>query len=395
LLWVSGTNPAVSMPELPRIRRILESEDLFLIVQDLYPTETTSYADVVLPAAGWGEKTGTFTNVDRTVHISEQAVEPPGQARSDLRIFLDYAHRMNFRDLDGSRLLPWTEPEEVFRAWQGCSRDRPCDYTGISYQRLRGGSGIQWPCNDDHPDGTERLYRDGVFPTDADYCEDYGHDLLTGASVDRTEYRASAPAGRAFLKSAQYHPAPEEPDARYPLELTTGRTAYHFHTRTKTARSPVLNRAAPDVWVEMSPVDAVPLGLGEGDIAEVRSRRGRIVVPVRIGDIRPGTVFAPFHYGSFDATGNRAQDRELRAANELTLTEWDPVSKQPVFKKAAVTVRKVRSGSGPAPAPTTTASRPVPGAPVSPTVGGAAADADAILSDGAVSDVAVLPPTEK
>ena len=191
--------------------------------------------------------------------------------------------------------------------------------------------------------------RTAIFPTDPDYCEDYGHDLLTGASVDPIEYRATARAGRAFLKAAHYRPAAEEPDAEYPLEFTTGRTAYHFHTRTKTARAPVLNRAAPGPWVEISPVDAGPLGLAEGDIVEVRSRRGRIIVPVRIGDIRPGTVFAPFHYGYFDTPGPLDAGGERGAANELTLTQWDPVSKQPGFKNAAVAIRKVRAGTAPAP----------------------------------------------
>jgi predicted molibdopterin-dependent oxidoreductase YjgC len=136
----------------------------------------------------------------------------------------------------------------------------------------------------------------------------------------------------------------------------------------------------------MSQVDAAPLGLAEGDVAEVRSRRGRIVVPVRIGDNRPGTVFAPFHYGYFDTAAAGADDGEPRAANELTLTEWDPVSKQPGFKNAAVTVRRVRAGTAPAPAPTTTASRPLPGSLVRPTVGGPAADAGAtVLEFGASS----------
>jgi anaerobic selenocysteine-containing dehydrogenase len=387
LLWVSGTNPAVSMPELPRIRRILGSAEVFLIVQDLYLTETARYADVVLPAAGWGEKTGTFTNADRTVHLSEQAVQPPGAARSDLDIFLDYAHRMGFRDKDGHPLLPWSGPEEVFRAWQECSRGRPCDYTGISYQRLRGGSGIQWPCNETYPDGTVRLYQEAIFPTDPDYCEDYGHDLLTGASVDPIEYRATARAGRAFLKAAHYRPAAEEPDAEYPLELTTGRTAYQFHTRTKTARATALNQAAPGPWVEISPVDAGPLGLAEGDIAEVRSRRGCITVPVRIGDIRPGTVFAPFHYGYFDTPRPLDAGGERGAANELTLTQWDPVSKQPGFKNAAVAIRKVMAGTAPAPAPTTTASRPAAGSTVLPTVGGPAGDATSMLPDTATRSV--------
>ncbi|MFD1214234.1 molybdopterin oxidoreductase family protein, partial [Arthrobacter sp. GCM10027362] len=355
-LWISATNPAVSMPQLPRIRNILARPELFLVVQDLYLTETAQYADVVLPAAAWGEKTGTFTNVNRTVHLSEKAVEPPGEARSDLDIFLDYSRRMGFRRKDGAPLLDWTGPEDAFRAWQACTRGRPCDYTGLSYGRLRGGSGIPWPCNDEHPDGTVRLYRDGTFPTDPDYCETYGHDLLTGASVGPTAYRALAPAGRAIFKTAPFSPPPEEPDAEYPLRYTTGRTVYHFHTRTKTARAPQLNRAAPDAWVELSAADAQAYGVGEGDIVAVVSARGRITAPVRIADIREGTVFAPFHYGYWDTGGG--PDSHPRAANELTLTEWDPVSKQPIFKTAAVRLEKVAAGAGPAPAPTTAASRP-------------------------------------
>ncbi|HVD28348.1 MAG TPA: nitrate reductase, partial [Mycobacteriales bacterium] len=373
LLWVSGTNPAVSMPELDRIRRILGG-DVFLVVQDLYQTETTRYADVVLPAAGWGEKTGTFTNADRTVHLSEKAVEPPGEARSDLDIFLDYARRMDFRDVDAAPLVRWISPEDVFEAWKECSRGRPCDYTGITYERLRGGSGIRWPCNEEHPDGTDRLYADGAFPTDADYCEDYGHDLVTGATVDPTAYRAMAPAGRAFLKAAPYSPPHEEPDDDYPLRYTTGRTAYHFHTRTKTRRARQLDRAAPDAWVELSVADAARLGVGEGDLVRVESRRGVIVVPARVAGGRDGVVFAPFHYGYWDTADAPPQGRP-RAANELTLTEWDPVSKQPHFKVAAVKVERVGPGDGPAPAPTTAASRPAGPSTVPATVGGRDAEA--------------------
>jgi anaerobic selenocysteine-containing dehydrogenase len=158
LLWITATNPAVSLPDLSRIRRVLARPELFVVVQDLFLTETAALADVVLPAATWGEKTGTFTNVDRTVHLSEKAVDPPGEARPDLDIFLDYARRMDFRDKDGNPLIRWSGPQEVFEAWNECSRGRPCDYTGITYDKLRGGSGIQWPCTDEHPDGTERLY---------------------------------------------------------------------------------------------------------------------------------------------------------------------------------------------------------------------------------------------
>jgi ferredoxin-nitrate reductase len=136
-LWIAGTNPAVSLPELGRIRKILGKEVLFLVVSDVYLTETTAFADVVLPAALWGEKTGTFTNTDRTVHLSERAVAPPGEARSDLDIWLDYARRMGFTDRSGRPLPPWETPEGAFNAWRECSPGRACDYSGLGRQAPR------------------------------------------------------------------------------------------------------------------------------------------------------------------------------------------------------------------------------------------------------------------
>jgi len=372
LLWISATNPAVSLPELSRIRSILDNENLFVVVQDIFLTETAQYADVVLPAATWGEKTGTFTNADRTVHLSEKAVEPPGEAKSDLEIFLDYARRMDFRDKDGQPLIKWDDPESTFEAWKECSRGRPCDYTGLSYDKLRGGSGVQWPCNDKHSDGTERLYADGNFNTETDYCETYGRDLLTGAESTEMEHRALAPAGRAFLLAARYQSPHEEPEEEYPFSYTTGRTVYHFHTRTKTARAPQLQAAAPDAWVELSPADAESLRVGEGDVVRVESPRGRLEAKARISGIREGVVFAPFHYGYFDSDG---LDGRPRAANELTITEWDPASKQPLYKVGAVRVTKIADAGGtPAPAPTTTASAPASDGAVSATAGGEEAE---------------------
>jgi ferredoxin-nitrate reductase len=323
LLWISGTNPAVSLPELARIRAILEADEPFVVVQDAFLTETARRADVVLPAALWGEKTGTFTNADRTVHLSERAVDPPGEARSDLDIFLDYARRMGFQDRDGKPLVTWDDPESAFEAWKACSRGRPCDYSGLSYDRLRDADGIQWPVTETAPDGTERLYAGGRFPTDPEACEDYGHDLATGAEQSPEEYRAKQPAGRAFLRAADYQPGIEQPDDEFPLLLTTGRTVYHFHTRTKTGRAPELQEAAPEAWVELSAADADRLGVADGDLVRVESRRGAVEVACRITGIAQGMVFVLFHYAR-------------QAANELTLTAWDPVSKQPLYKTAAV-----------------------------------------------------------
>lgn len=335
MLWIQATNPAVSLPHLERVRNILQKPELFVVVQDAFLTETAQFADVVLPAALWGEKTGCFTNVDRTVHISHKAVEPPGEARSDFDIFVDFARRMDFRDKDGAPLLKWSTPEQAFEAWKECTRGRPCDYTGLSYEKLSRGSGIPWPCNAEHPDGSPRIYESLEFPTHADYCESYGHDLVTGAPVQAQPYRADDPAGRAVLKGARYIAPFEEPDADYPFFLTTGRLVYHFHTRTKTGRAPALAEAAPDDHVELAQEDAARLGIADGDWVRLSSRRGSIEVRAQVGGMGPGEVFVSFHFGYWDQPGRE------RAANELTIYEWDPVSKQPHYKYAAVRLEKI------------------------------------------------------
>jgi ferredoxin-nitrate reductase len=176
------------------VRATLTKPDLFVIAQDIFPNETTAIADVVLPAAAQGEKTGCFTNVDRTVHISYKAANPPGEAKSDLDIFCDFGKRMDFRCKDGSPLMPWKSPEEVFNAWRRLSKGRPCDYSSMTYDKLTGGSGLQWPCNEQNPFGTERLFTDGKFFTDVEYCESYGHDLETGAPISRV--RPGCPMNR-------------------------------------------------------------------------------------------------------------------------------------------------------------------------------------------------------
>ncbi|MFF8945618.1 molybdopterin oxidoreductase family protein [Streptomyces sp. NPDC014864] len=350
MLWITGTNPAVSLPELPRIRSVLAQERLFVVVQDLFLTETAQLADVVLPAATWGEKTGTFTNSDRTVHLSEKATDPPGEARPDLDILLDYAARMDFRDKDGDPLVKWRDPESAFAAWQRCSAGRPCDYTGLSYELLRSsGSGIQWPCTAEAPNGTARLHTDGFGFAHPDACETYGKDLVTGAVVEPVEYRSLNPDGKAVLKAAEYLPPHEDTSADFPLQLITGRTVYHFHTRTKTARAPELNAAAPEVWAEMSPNEAAAQGLSDGDLVSVASPRGALRARLRTTGIRDGMVFVPFHYGYWDTPAGHGpgEGDAGRAANEAVVTDWDPVSKQPLFKTGAVRVTLVARRAAP------------------------------------------------
>jgi anaerobic selenocysteine-containing dehydrogenase len=341
LLWIIATNPVVSMPELARIRNILAKEDLFVIVQDPFLSETAELADVVLPAATWGEKTGTFTNADRTVHLSLKAVEPPGEARTDLEILLDFARRMEFRNNSGGALITWDDPESAFEAWKRCSKGRPCDYSGLTYEMLRGPSGVQWPCTPAAPQGTERLYTDGVFNTDPDTCESFGQDFVTGAAISETEYRAKQPNGRAFLSAVEYQPAPEAATQENPFTLTTGRNIYHFHTRTKTGRSPQLQAAAPNVWVEIHEEDASARGISEGDRVRIENARGYIDAKAQLRVGRRGEVFVPFHYGSVNYGPPEESHDGPTAANELTLTAWDPVSRQPTFKVAAVHIRRL------------------------------------------------------
>ena len=260
-------------------------------------TETASIADVVLPAAQWGEKTGCYTNVDRTTHISHKAVEPPGEAKSDFEIFVDYSRRMEFKDKDGNPIMQWKTTEDAFNSWREMSRGRPCDYSGMSYAKLTGGSGIQWPCNEKYPNGKERLFDDGVFFTDHDVTQSWGSDLETGASHTEDEYRAMAPAGRAFLKAADYIPNIEMANEEYPLTLSTGRQVYHFHTRTKTGRAKALQEAAPAPFIQISEEDAKKYNVKEGEDVLVKSRRGQVQLPVRVGRIAEGQTFIPFHFG--------------------------------------------------------------------------------------------------
>ena len=275
-----------------------------------------------------------------------------------MEMLIDYAARLGLKDKDGAPLIKWRTPEECFDAFKRMTRGRPCDYSGLSYEKLRGSGGIQWR-TEDAPDGTERLYTDHEFNTQTEYCEDYGHDLLTGAAYERKDHAELEANGRAILKTAPYAPPHEQPSDDYPFLFTTGRTAYHWHTRTKTGRAPQLQAAAPEAWVELAPADAQRLGIAEGDLVRVESPRGRIEAKARLTGIRDGVVFAPFHYGYWDEPDRAEPDGRPRAANELTITDWDPVSHQPLFKLAAVRLEKVADSDGsPAPAPTTTASEP-------------------------------------
>jgi predicted molibdopterin-dependent oxidoreductase YjgC len=203
------------------------------------------------------------------------------------------------------------------------------DYSGMTYAKLAERGGIQWPCNDSHPDGTARLYTQPHFPTEWQISESYEKDLETGHEHALAEYREKRdPRGRAVLVATDYQAPLETTDEQFPLIAISGRQAYHWHTRTKTNKAPQLHDAAPGVFVALNDADAKRLSVLDGDAVRIVSRRGSVVAPAKVGSVVPaGVVFVPFHYGDLG---------EEQAANNLMPQTWDPVSKQPVQKMAAV-----------------------------------------------------------
>jgi anaerobic selenocysteine-containing dehydrogenase len=304
-LWIIGTNPLVSFPNREVLEHALGRLDL-LVVQDGFETPTTSLADVVLPAAIWGEKDGSYTNSERRASRVQAAVAPPGEAKADFDIFLAVADRWGCRD----ELFPgWSTPGDAFDELRRVTAGRPCDYSGITYDRMLAAGGVQWPCPADDPrvplGGTPRLY---------------------------TDLRFNRPDGRAALRVVDRQPLREPPDEDFPFILNTGRTVEHWHTRTKTGRIDILEGLAPEAWVEVHPDDAATLGVRSGDLVRVASRRGAVDrLRARVTAIvRPGEVFIPFHW-------------DERCANRLTDDEFDPISREPNYKQCAVLVEPSRA----------------------------------------------------
>jgi anaerobic selenocysteine-containing dehydrogenase len=304
-LWVIATNPVVSYPNREVLELGLRNLDL-LVVQDGFETPTAALADVVLPAAIWGEKDGTYTNSERRVSRVRSAVAPPGEARTDFDIVLAIAERSGCRD---DLFSGWTRPADAFDEWRRVSAGRPCDYSGITYERIDAAGGVQWPCPADDPTvplgGTPRLY---------------------------TDLRFNHAGGKAHLRVVTPQPIRDAPRPDYPLLLNTGRTVEHWHTRTKTGRVPILEGLSPEAWVEIHPTDAARLGVRSGDWVRVASSRGAVDrIRTRVTAIvRTGEVFIPFHW-------------DESCANRLTDDEFDPISREPNYKQCAVRIERVEA----------------------------------------------------
>jgi formate dehydrogenase alpha subunit len=285
-LYIMGENPMVSDPDLSHVREALGKLD-FLVLADIMENETMEYAHVVLPAASFAEKDGTITNTERRVQRIRKAVEPVGESRADWEIVCGIARVMGAAGFD------FASPEEVF---EEIRRVTP-SYAGITYERL-GTRGLQWPCpSEDHA----------------------GTPILHGESF---------PIGKGKFTPCEFREPAETPDAEYPLVLTTGRLLFHYHTGTMTRRSPSLVREIDRAFVEVNPADAGELGIREGDLVKVSSRRGSVEVDAKVTDkVGKGVIFMPFHFAE-------------AAANTLTNSALDPVSKIPEYKVCAARIDK-------------------------------------------------------
>jgi anaerobic selenocysteine-containing dehydrogenase len=305
-VWILCTNPAASMPDTDVVERALRQAD-FVVVQDAYhPTETTRFADVLLPAAQWPEKDGVMTNSERRLTYLPRLVAPPGETLPDAEIVARVAAAMGWKCA-----FAWESAAEIFAEFAALTAGRPCDYAGVTHERLRAGA-VQWPAPTPEHAGTARLYADGVFP---------------------------AAGGRArFVPVTHAEPA-EPPDRAFPLTLTTGRVRDHWHTLTRTGQAPALRARTPEPIIEINEADARRAGLQDGDFVEVASRRGKLIAQCRVTSaIREGVCFAPFHWG-----------RRLgfyKSANNLTLSARDPLSRQPELKACAVRLRRVAGAAG-------------------------------------------------
>jgi anaerobic selenocysteine-containing dehydrogenase len=299
-LWVIATNPAHSWINQGTARDILSRLD-FLVVQDMYhSTETAELADLVLPAAGWGEKEGTFINSERRIGTVRKVARAPGEALADFHILKLIAEYWGCGDI----FRDWDSPEAVFQILKRLSSGQPCDIMGIEdFEMLDERGGIQWPYPTGHIDQAQerRLFADGQ------YCH-----------AD----------GRARFLCESPRPLPEEPNMKYPLLLLTGRgTAAQWHTQTRTAKSAILRKLYPEeLYVEINPIDAAKLDIRSGDQVDVSSQRGRVTGrAVVTPGVSPGQIFIPMHYPR---------------TNLLTNSSFDPYSHQPAYKSCAVRLER-------------------------------------------------------
>ncbi|MGZ0654559.1 molybdopterin oxidoreductase family protein [Coraliomargarita sp. W4R72] len=320
-LWLVATNAAHSWINQKRFRRIREKLD-FLVVQDMYhTTESAEIADLVLPAAGWGEKDGTFINSERRIGLTRKVSKAPGAALSDFNIFRLIAHHWGCADL----FKEWTSPEAVFHILTHLSKGLPCDISGIQgYAQLEREGGIQWPFK--RPEGGE-MRAESESKSESDSVAERGTRFDPMQRRLFEDGKFFHPNGRAKFFFEAPRPMPEPANLEYPFILLTGRgTSSQWHTQTRTGKSDVLKKLYPkNPYVEINPADAEALEIQPNSKVSIRSRRGEVeATAVILASVQPGQLFMPMHYG---------------ITNHLTADAFDPYSKQPSYKACAVTIR--------------------------------------------------------
>ncbi|MDO8340947.1 MAG: molybdopterin dinucleotide binding domain-containing protein, partial [Candidatus Woesebacteria bacterium] len=322
-LWIACTNPAQSLPDLNRVHEAL-AKCPFVVLQEVSAdTDTAAYADLLLPAAGWGEKEGTVTNSERRISRVRAAVPPPGEARADWSITVDFARRLEAGLLlsslpqgersgerVGTTLFPYANAEEIFNEHRASTVGRDLDIGGLSYALLEQSGPQQWPLRNGATAGTPRLYADGIYPT---------------------------ASGRARFTPTQHRPPAEATDPRHPLHLNTGRLRDQWHGMSRTGIVPRLHAHAPEPAIEMHPRDMERRGLADGDLVRIKGKRGSLVLRATASStLRPAQTYVPMHWGGRYMSG--------LGINALTLPANDPVSHQPELKHAAVQVEKFATG---------------------------------------------------
>ncbi|MBM7062078.1 molybdopterin-dependent oxidoreductase [Pseudomonas sp. UL073] len=307
-LWIACTNPAQSLPDQTRVREALAACPFVVVQEAFFTTETCAYADLLLPAASWGEKDGTVTNSERRISHVRRAVPAPAEARADWAITCDFARRLERQLRPGMpSLFDFDGPQAVFAEFVPLTASRDLDYSGLSHALLDAQGPQQWPFPTGARQGTPRLYADGRFPT-AD--------------------------GRARFIAEAYRAPKERREQRYPLTLNTGRLRDQWHGMSRTGTAARLFGHVEEALLSLNPDDLRLRGLHDGDLARVHSRRGSLVVPVQAdSNLRAGQAYLPMHWG----------DRFLKGlgTNVLTLPAFDPLSKQPELKHAGIDVEKV------------------------------------------------------
>ena len=302
-LWIAATNPAVSLPDLVRTKAALRRSP-FTVYQDAYyPIETSAFAHILLPATQWSEKTGTMTNSERCITLC-QAFQPPlGEARDDWAIFAEVGRRLGFADK-----FNFQSSADVHAEFVQITRDRPCDITGISHTKLANLGVIQWP-NPDRATEQDQVRNKRLY----------------------TDLKFYTPDRKARFGAYHSQGVFEIPDEQYPFILTTGRLYGHWHTQTRTGRIDKIRQMHPNPFIEIHPKDASKFGINNGDVIEVKSRRGSSQFPALVTEaIARGVLFVPMHWGTLWA--------DNAEANALTHPEADPDSKQPELKACAVAI---------------------------------------------------------